>query len=212
MKKNAPRKIRILLVDDHLVVRMGLAAVLSLEPDMDVVGEADSGVTAVSQALSLKPDVVVMDLLMPKLNGDQATARILAVAPNAKILILTSFGNADELKNALEAGAIGALPKTASQAEIIAAIRSAVTGSPIADGLTPIPSANADSQSLLSERQTEILGLVARGFTNKDIADALHITLETVKDHLKKIFVQLGAASRTEASTIASDLGIISRS
>lgn len=212
MKKNTPRKIRILLVDDHLVVRMGLAAVLSLEPDMEVVGEADSGEAAVSQALSLKPDVVVMDLLMPKQNGDKATEKILAALPNTKILILTSFGNANELKSALDAGATGALSKTSSQSEITEAIRATAKGLPIPNGLSPVPMISAESQSLLSERQTEILGLVARGFTNKDIADALHITLETVKDHLKKIFVQLGAASRTEASTIASDLGIISRS
>ena len=212
MKKKTSSKIRILLVDDHLVVRMGLATVLSLEPDMEVVGEADSGTTAVSQAQSPKPDVIVMDLLMPRMNGDKATEKILAAQPNAKILILTSFGNANELKNALDAGAAGALPKTSSQAEIIDAIRATAKGAPIPNGLSPVPTMSAESQTLLSDRQAEILGLVARGFTNQDIADALHITLETVKDHLKKIFVQLGAASRTEASTIASDLGIISRS
>lgn len=212
MKKKPSSKIRILLVDDHLVVRMGLAAVLSLEPDMEVVGEADSGVTAVSQSLALKPDIVVMDLLMPKLNGDKASERILAAIPNTKILILTSFGNANELKNALDAGAVGALPKTSSQMEIVNAIRAAAKGLPVPNCLTPAPTMPAENQTILSERQTEILGLVARGFTNQDIADALRITLETVKDHLKKIFVQLGAASRTEAATIASDLGIISRS
>lgn len=212
MKKNAPSKISILLVDDHLVVRMGLAAVLSLEPDMEIVGEADSGMAAVNQVQSLKPDVVVMDLLMPRMNGDKATKKILTMAPATKVLLLTSFGNANELKNALDAGAVGALPKTSSQVEIINAIRAAIKGLPIPNGLSPIPTISAGSQALLSERQTEILGLVARGFTNQDIAGALHITLETVKDHLKKIFVQLGAASRTEASTIASDLGIISRS
>ena len=211
MKKNPSKRIRILIVDDHLVVRMGLAAVLSLEADMEVIGEADSGTDAVSQALKLKPDVIVMDLLMPRLNGDKATEQILAAAPNVRILILTSFGNADELKRALDAGAAGALPKTSSQDEIIGAIRSVASGQPVADGLVPLPASAPDAQTVLSDRQAEILGLVARGFTNKDIAQALHITLETVKDHLKKIFVQLGASSRTEASTIATDLGLISR-
>lgn len=210
MKRN--KKIRILLVDDHLVVRMGLSAVLSLEADLEVVGEADSGATAVREALSLKPDVVVMDLLMPRLNGDQATEKILAAHPNIKILILTSFGNAEELKKALDAGAAGALPKTASQDEIIDAIRAVADGKPIVNGLTPIPTPSLEAQGILSDRQTEILGLVSRGYTNQEIAQTLHITFETVKSHLKKIYVQLGASSRTEAATLAANLDLLGRS
>ena len=209
MKKSRTKKIRILLVDDHLVVRMGLAAVLSLEPDLEVVGEADSGEAAVKLALDLKPDVIVMDLLMPRMSGDRATKAILASDPGIRILILTSFGNADELRSALDAGAAGALPKTASQTEIIAAIHAVAAGLPVEGGLSPLPPTTAESKGLLSDRQAEILRFVARGYTNQDIARTLDITLETVKSHLKNIFVQLGVASRTEAATRATDLGLI---
>lgn len=206
------RKIKILLVDDHFVVRMGLSAVISLEPDMKVIGEADSGEEAVRLTQLLDPDVIVMDLLMPRMNGDMATATIRAQKPSARILILTSFGNTEELTCALKAGAAGALAKTSSQAEILDAIRQIAGGKTVKSSIASQSSPPCAQPHLLSERQTEIIGLVARGFTNQDIANALHITLETVKDHLKKIFVQLGATSRTEASTIASDLGLISRS
>lgn len=212
MHKTSSRKIKVLLVDDHFVVRMGLAAVISLEPDMEVVGEADSGEAGIRQAKLLNPDVIVMDLLMPHMNGDVATAEIRAKQPDAKILILTSFGNANELSCALKAGATGALAKTSSQPEILDAIRRIAVGETPENSIIPHPLLPSNLHPLLSERQTEILGLVARGFTNQDIAKGLHITIETVKDHLKKIFAQLGASSRTEASTIATDLGLISRS
>lgn len=203
------RKIRILLADDHLIVRMGMASILSFEEDMEVVGEAGNGLDAVKMAAELSPDVVLMDLQMPELGGADATAKIHEANPNIKILILTTFGTSADLKKAMNGGAAGALIKNSSQNEIIAAIRGAVVGERTVS--SEIRHTLRDLQSIpeLSPRQLEILNLIAKGFSNSEIAGIAGISLETVKDHIKKILMRLGVSSRTEAASLAINLNLI---
>ena len=202
-------KIRILLADDHLVVRMGMASILSFEKDMEVVGETDNGVDAVRLARELKPDVVLMDLKMPKLDGADATMQIHAADRDVKILILTTFGTSAELKKAMDGGAAGALLKNSSQAEILEAIRKVMTGNRVMSDEIRHSIENLNATPEMSPRQLEILNLMAKGFSNKEIADITGISLETVKDHVKKILSKMNASSRTEASSLAVNLQLI---
>ena len=210
MTHDVQRKTRILLADDHLVVRMGIATIISFEPDLEVVAEADTGEEAVQFARERRPDVVVMDLMMPGMDGAEATAAIRREEPSAKILILTTFGTSDEMRRALDAGAMGGLLKSSSKDEIISAIRAVADGrrvlSPeIEHGLGP----SSDAPSLTT-RQLEVLNLAAKGFTNHEIGEILGIGANGVKDHLKAIYGRLGVASRTEATSMAISLRIIS--
>ena len=196
-------KITILLADDHTVVRAGLKAILGFEKDFLVVGEAANGIEAVKKAKELKPNVVIMDLMMPKLNGADATAQIVAARPQTRILILTTYGSAEDISRALEAGATGALMKTASNDQLASAIRKVAAGGKV------LSSEIAKSIKLnppvtdLTPRQLEILQSVTRGLTNEDIAQQFGITASGVKQHLSAIFSKLGAASRSEAVAIA---------
>ena len=208
-KSQTMKKIRILLADDHLVVRMGIASILSFEKDMEVVGETDNGADAVRLATELKPDVVLMDLKMPQLSGSDATLQIHAAAPNVKILILTTFGTSAELKKAVDGGAAGALLKNSSQAEIIEAIRKVMSGQSVMSSEIQHGIEEMKSMPEMSQRQLEILNLVAKGFSNKEIADVLGVSLETVKDHIKKILLKMGADSRTEAASLAVHLQLV---
>ena len=192
-----------MIVDDHAVVRAGLKAILGFESDFDVVGEAGNGRDAAKKAADLKPDVVIMDLMMPKVGGADATAAILAVHPDTKVLVLTSYGSAEDINRALANGATGALMKTASDDQLIAAIRKVASGvrvvaPEIAKALKSEPPVND-----LTPRQLEILRSVTRGLTNEDIAKQFGITSSGVKQHLSAVFVKLGAASRSEAVAIA---------
>ena len=202
-------KIRILLADDHLVVRMGMASILSFEKDMEVVGETDNGVDAVRLARELKPDVVLMDLKMPKLDGADATMQIHAANRDVKILIFTTFGTSAELKKAMDGGAAGALLKNSSQAEILEAIRKVMTRNRVMSDEIRHSIENLNATPEMSPRQLEILNLMAKGFSNKEIADITGISLETVKDHVKKILSKMNASSRTEASSLAVNLQLI---
>ena len=197
------RKTKVLLADDHLVVRMGLAAIIDLENDLSVVGEAGDGREAIRLAAELQPDVIVMDLMMPKLNGADATAEIIRTNPAAKVLILTTFGSSEELKRALGNGAVGAIVKDSDHAELLAAIRSTATGkrhiSPVIDRQLKA----AEPEIELTPRQIEILGYVAKGLNNAEIARTIGIGRDCVKAHLKTAFARLNAASRAEAVTIA---------
>lgn len=201
--------IKVVLADDHLVVRMGIAAILSLERDIAVVGEADNGEDAVRLARELKPDVVVMDIMMPRKNGVEATIEILRENPAAKVLALTTFGTSQDIRQLLEAGAVGALLKTSSQDEIVSAIREVACGKRVISKEIENSLRAAPALPRLSARQLEVLNLVAKGFANHDVARILGISVNSVKDHLKNIYAVLGASSRTEATSIALNLELI---
>ena len=203
------KKLRILLADDHLVVRMGIASILSFEKDIEVVGETDNGADAVRLVHKLKPDVVLMDLKMPQLNGADATVQIHAAAPHVKILILTTCGTSAELKKAMDGGASGALMKNSSQAELIEAIRDVASGKLVMNGEIRHSITDMKPAPEMSQRQLEILNLVAKGFSNKEIADIAGVSLETVKDHVKKILLKMGAGSRTEAAALAVNMNLV---
>ena len=195
--------IRILIADDHAIVRMGLVTLLGAQDGFEVVGEASNGEQAVSRALKLRPDVVVMDLVMPKKDGIAATAELHEKLPTAKCLILTSFGTAEEMQAALHAGAAGILLKSTANSKLVATIRKIAAGrTVIADDVEQLLS-EEESIPELSPRQREILESITRGLSNAQIALQLDISAESVKTHMAKLFAKLGAASRAEAVAIA---------
>ena len=196
-------KITILLADDHTVVRAGLKAILGFEKDFLVVGEAANGIEAVKKARELKPNVVIMDLMMPKLNGADATAQIAAALPQTHILILTTYGSAEDISRALDAGATGALMKTASNDQLANAIRKVAAGGKVLSAEIAKSIKLNPPVTDLTPRQLEILQSVTRGLTNEDIAQQFGITASGVKQHLSTVFAKLGASSRSEAVTIA---------
>ena len=199
----AEKKLRILIADDHLILRMGLVTLLENAGDMEVVGEADDGESAVREALRLKPDVVIMDLVMPGLDGRAATERIKAKSPDVKILILTTFGTSDIISKALSNGADGALLKNSPQQELLAAIRAVANGTHvISKDVREIMDADPPAQAL-SPRQKEILDLIVRGFSNADIANRFGISITVVKEHLVALYHKIDASNRTEAVAIA---------
>ena len=196
-------RIRILLADDHLVVRMGLAAIIGIEKDLELAGEAGNGREAVRLAAELDPDVIIMDLMMPKLDGVRATERILKENPDRKILILTTFGASEDIKRALDAGAIGAMVKDSAHAELIGAIRATAHGERTLSPSIKSQLKTSDATPSLTPRQLEILTYVAKGLNNREIAPLIGIGPDCVKAHLKTAFARLGAASRSEAVALA---------
>ncbi len=196
-------KVRVLIADDHSVVRMGLASLLGTAKNVEVVDEAINGDEAVRKALKLRPDVVVMDLVMPRKDGIAATEEILAAAPETKVLILTTFGTSDDITRALKSGATGAIMKSATNRELLAAVQSVAQGRRFVSAEVEGILANDPPIPELSQRQHEIIESIARGLTNKEIATALDISLESVKSHVKVILQKLEASSRTEAAAIA---------
>ena len=199
----AKTKLRILLADDHLVVRMGLSALIDKQPDMSVVGEATDGAEAIELAAKLTPDVIVMDIMMSGTGGAEATARIKRENPDAKILVLTTFGSSPDVRRALDAGASGALTKDALQEELLNGIRRVANGERVIDWEIKSSLAALSNEPTLSARQLEVLKLVAKGFDNREVARLLGLSIDGVKKHLKGIFAALGASSRTEAVSIA---------
>ena len=200
---NTVRNIRVLIADDHKMVRVGLAALLGQTKHLEVVGSADNGAEAVKMALTLRPDVVIMDLMMPVMDGVEATRRIHAEAPEVKVLVLTTFGTSDGIAHALDAGAIGAIMKNADYEELADAIRKVARGErAISDEITrqmetdpPVPE--------LTPRQKDILDSMIRGLNNPDIAKEFGIRRDGVKQHINAILSKIGAANRTEAVAIA---------
>ena len=211
-------KIRILLADDHSIMRVGLASLLSRESDMSVVGEAENGEEAVSKARALKPDVVVMDLMMPTLSGSEATRLITSGAaadgtaakePRPRVLIFTSYGTSADLASAVLSGASGVLLKNAPTRDLPLAIRKVFAGEKVLSNEIQALVNEEKSRSHLTDRQLRQLKLAALGFTNKDIAKQLNVSLITVKKQFSEIFVRLDVSNRAEAIGLAIQRHII---
>ena len=196
-------KIKVLIADDHEIMRMGLASLFETDSSLEVIGEAADGNEAVRKTLKLHPDVVVMDLMMPQKDGSEATREIKDSLPETKILLLTTFGTSDGIAHALEAGAEGALLKSAANTDILKAIKRIIAGNKavsdevreLLDKAPPVPE--------LTERQRLILASITEGLTNGAIADRLGISEDGVKRHVNAIMAKLGADSRAEAVAIA---------
>ena len=197
------QSIRILIADDHAVVRRGLRSILQIEKDFQIVGEASNGTEAVKMARELKPNVVIMDLIMPETSGGDATAQILAERPETRILLLTTFGTADDVAKALEAGAAGALMKTSDESAIIASIRTvAAGGHAVSDEIKRLIAESPPAPEL-TPRQLEILNSMSRGYSNAEIAQVFGINEFTVREHVANIMTKLDASNRAEAVATA---------
>ena len=204
--------IRLLIVDDHPVVRDGLKGMLSGQPGFEIAGEAADGLEGVAMAAQLKPDVVLMDLRMPNLDGAAATQRIRSTLPGVRVLVLTTYDSDAEILKAIEAGATGYILKDAPREELFRAIRATAQGQSY---LSPavatrlMSQLRAAPQDALSPREVDVLTWVAKGASNKEIAQHLYISEATVKSHLLHIFEKLGAGDRTQAVTLAVQKGLI---
>ena len=209
MTEPSPARIRVLLVDDHTVVRSGLRAFLELLPDMEIVGEAGDGSEALAVARRVAPDVVLMDLLMPRMDGITAIGRFREELPETEVVAMTSFIEEEKVTAALEAGAAGYLLKDASADEVAAAIRSAHEGNMpldpavarlLAARLRRPAAADRDETAVLTERERDVVRLVGRGMSNKEIAAQLVITERTARTYVSNILGKLGLASRTQVA------------
>ena len=196
------KKLTVLIADDHEIVRTGLAAVFGFQDDFKVVGEATDGEQAVTKAQELKPDVVIMDLMMPVKDGVEATREILALRPETRIIILTTFATSTRIVDAIEAGAAGAISKDTPNADLLSDIRRVAAGEQVlsADIRDLV---QAEESAKLTKRQQEIVRFIARGLSNKDIATSLGISEDGVKFHLRSVFAKLNVANRAEAATYA---------
>jgi len=208
MSETLSRPIRVLLVDDHAMVRRGLATFLKVYDDLQLAGEAENGVDAIQQCAEFKPDVVLMDMVMPGMDGASATRAIRQQFPNVRVIALTSFKERELIKNALEAGAIGYLLKDVSADELAQAIRAAYSGRAtlapeaaqvLVQMVNQPPAPGLD----LTQREREVLTLMVEGSSNSQIARELEVSSSTIKSHVSNILAKLGVASRTEAVTLA---------
>lgn len=197
------KRTRILIADDHAVVRLGLSSLFSAQKDMEVVAQAKNGEEAVHLAAETRPDVIIMDLVMPHMDGADATTKIRETLPGAKVVMLTSFGSYEGVARAIAAGAAGAITKTTEDEQIVPMIRRIVDGETVISPEIRKQLAESPAIPALTERQITILDALTRGLSNNDIAAALATTPENIRDHLKVIFAKIGAANRTEAVAIA---------
>ena len=201
--------IRILIADDHFVVRQGLATLLAPRNGMEVVGEAATGREAVDLARTLQPDVILMDMLMPEMDGPEAIRLIKQENPAARILVLTSFGESKQIAAAIQAGALGYLLKDSSPDDLLHAIRSVYRGNLVLPQdlalalMQPRPAAAALDQ--LTERETDVLRLLAQGQSNQEIAGNLNISTTTVRSHVSNILMKLNVSNRTQAALAAQE-------
>ena len=210
--------IRLLIVDDHTIVRKGIKVLVATEKDMQVVGEAENGADAVQKAASLKPDVILMDLVMPVMDGIEATGRITAEQPGARILVLTSFAADDKVFPAVKAGALGYLLKDSSPEQLLEAIRQVHRGEP---SLEPAiarkvlqelsnPGQGKPTVEPLTQRELEVLRLISQGLSNKEIAAKIFVAEWTVRTHVSNVLSKLHLASRTQAALYALRSGLAS--
>lgn len=216
-----PETIRVLLVDDQRLMRDGLRILLELESDLEIVGEAEHGEAAIEGYRLHSPDVVLMDIRMPGINGVEATRRIKSTWPEARILILTTFDDDEYVFEGLRAGALGYLLKDVSGGELANAIRTVAAGGALIEPsvarkvvaefarLTPTSSTVKNLAEPLSAREIEILKVLARGYTNKEIAAHLHLAEGTVKNYVTSILSKIGARDRTQAALRAQELGLL---
>ncbi len=206
-------KIRLMIVDDHEIVRMGMRALFELESDITVVGEASNGAEAVAKVGVLDPQVILMDVRMPNMNGTEACRDIKSTRPDVHILMITSHDDARAAEDSILAGASGYLIKNSSRAELLRAVRLVATGQSLVDpstakqAMTHILSlANGTTHipgDELTDREREVLALVARGYTNKQIADTLYVSEKTARNHVSHILEKLGLSRRSEAAAYA---------
>lgn len=214
------KSIRVLIVDDHEIVREGLQTLLAEEPDFEVVGTASDGAVAVSLAEKTKPDVIIMDLVMPGVDGIEATRRIHDQNPDARVLVLTTFADDQHVREAIQAGATGYLLKDILKADLLRALRDAAIGRPSLHpevqqhlmrevaGKTSVAQGQSSAHASLTEREIGILRLLAEGRSNKEIAAAMHLTEGTVKGYVSTIFDKLGVEDRTQAALYAVKHGL----
>ena len=212
--------IRLLIVDDHTLFREGLRAIFHAAADIDLVGEAASGETALEQARALTPDLILMDIQMPDMNGIEASRRILEFLPQTRIIMLTMLEDGESLFAAMVAGARSYVLKGADKAEVLKTIRAVAQGevlfgpavaSRLSDhfrSLSSAPARRSGPFPELSERELEVLDLIARGLNNHEIAAQLHVTVKTVSNHISNIFSKLHVADRTQALLKARDAGL----
>ena len=193
------KKIKILIADDHSVVRLGLGTLLATEKDFEVVGEADDGESAIRTSMRTKPDIIIMDLMMPGLDGAAATQEVIRQLPGTKVLILTTFGYSDSISQAIKAGASGAMLKSTSDAALISALRKVANGETVISNEIRELMSNDPPAPVFTKRQLSILESVTKGHTNREIANSLGIREDSVSEHLTAIFAKLGATNRSEA-------------
>ena len=221
-EKHNAAKLNVLLVDDQRLMRDGLRTLLELEPDMTVAGEAADGEEALARFRESRPDVVLMDVRMPGMDGVEATRRLRAMDPAAKVIILTTFDDDEYVFEGLRAGAVGYLLKALSGEELADAIRTVAAGGALIDPAVtrkvvsefarlapPARSIDAGLAEPLSEREKEVLGLVARGLSNREIADTLFLAEGTVKNYVTTILQKIGVRDRTQAALRARELGLL---
>ena len=209
------KPIRVMLVDDHLMVRDGLRTFLSLQDDLEIVAEAGDGQEAIDLCAQTQPDVVLMDILMPGMDGPAATKEILVGFPDVKVIALTCFVEAELVQRAIQSGAISYLLKDVRPERLAQAIRDACEGKGIIDAPAAQALVQTNQQTRppgddLTERETEVLQYLAEGKENKEIAQALNISLGTVRFHTSNIYTKLGVSNRTEATRLALKRGLIS--
>lgn len=211
--------IRVLLTDDHAIVRKGVRALLATEPDIQIIGEASNGAEAVTQAEALCPDVILMDLMMPKLDGIEATRQITVKIPGARVIVLTSFAADEKVFPAIKAGALGYLLKDSGPEELVRAIRQVYRGEPSLEPsiarkllfeLAQPPKQQPLTADPLTERELDVLRLLAQGCSNKELALKLSVSELTVRTHVSNILGKLHLASRTQAALYALQKGISS--
>ena len=204
-----PKPITILLVDDHSIIRIGLRGVLDPEPDLAVVAQAEDGAQALELFREHRPDVTLMDLRMPGLDGIETTRRIHASFPQARILMLTTYDGDHDIHRALEAGACGYVLKNVTGDELVRAIRTVHAGQRYLPEAVAARLAEGLARPELTPREVEVLQFVVKGLSNKEIGDRLQISEHTAKTHLKSILSKLGVRDRTEAATSALQRGIV---